>query len=94
MLQRFQFFEEQPRPGLPNSERNVIAIDMTGGAFVREGGVCLSAVCSEDAEDDGSVTLAATYFNAEYLGTHCRRIDEKRARTLHPRLFEFLDTLC
>jgi hypothetical protein len=92
MQERFQFFEEYTGPSLEKSARNVIAIDLTGGTFVKEGGVCLSAVCSEEEEDSSSV--AAMYFNAEYLGTHCRQISEDRARTLHPRLFEYLDALC
>ncbi len=93
MQQRFQFFEEYTGPSMQKSARNVIAIDMSGAAFVKEGGVCLSAVCSE-TEEEGVDAVATTYFNAEYLGTHCRRITEDRARTLHPRLFEYLDALC
>lgn len=94
MQQRFQFFEEFTNPDLQRSARNVIAIDTGGVAFVKEGGVCLSAVCSDGDDDEGNTSVAAMFFTAEYLGTHCRRIDERRARSLHPRLFEYLDTIC
>ena len=32
-------------------------------------------------------------FNAEYLGSRCKLVDETRARDLHPALFEYLERL-
>ena len=35
--------------------------------------------------------VGTTAFHPRFLSVYCKRISEKRAREIHPRLFEFLD---
>jgi hypothetical protein len=89
----FHFFEEFSDGRRESSAGNVIAVDIRGASFVQEGGVCYSAFCAfPDSETPNSPVLERLC-NAEYLGARCRRISEARAREIHPRLFERLDTL-
>jgi hypothetical protein len=92
-MREYRFFEEFSDGRLESSSGNVIAVDLAGDSFVQEGGVCYRALCAiQDAARPNSPVLQR-YFNAEYLGARCRRITEARARKIHPKLFEYLDSL-
>jgi hypothetical protein len=89
----FHFFEEFSDDRRESSAGNVIAVNISGASFVQQGGVCYSAFCAfPDSEVPNSPVLERLC-NAEYLGARCRRITEARAREIHPRLFECLDTI-
>lgn len=95
-MRGYRFFEEYADKTRAQSLGSVIAVQMTDGPYVKEGGVCFPAVCaapdkSSAVERNGSVMRLM--FNVEYLGTHCRRISEAQARSIHPKLFEYLDTM-
>ncbi|HJR40764.1 MAG TPA: hypothetical protein VJ812_01660 [Gemmatimonadaceae bacterium] len=92
----YRFFEEYVDESRQQSLQSVIAVQTFEGPWVKEGGVCFPAVCSpsvgsKSAERNSEVTRLM--FNVEYLGTHCRRISEAQARSIHPKLFEYLDTM-
>jgi hypothetical protein len=89
----YQFFEEFNDGRLESSSGNVIAIDMAGESFVQEGGVCYPALCAFPDSAPPNSPVLKRFFNAEYLGVRCRRITEARARMIHPKLFEYLDTV-
>ena len=88
----FQFYEQYRDEGRGESAGNVIAIDLDATSFVQEGGVCFPAVGPPHGSTPNGPVIPG-FFNAEYLGTHCRPVSAARAREVHPRLFEFLDTL-
>ncbi|MGH7720143.1 MAG: hypothetical protein ACREON_15040 [Gemmatimonadaceae bacterium] len=92
-MRGYRFFEEFIDAGRQQSAGNVIAIHMAGHSFVKEGGVCLNAVCAQIDKKEPNSPVTSTLFNAEYLGERCRSISESRARTIHPRLFEYLESL-
>jgi hypothetical protein len=90
----YRFFEEYRDEGRKDSLNSVVAIDVGRGPFVQEGGVCYRAVCTDREKSDvGQRGVRMVLFNAEYLGTHCKRISEQRARELHPEVFSFLESL-
>ena len=95
-MRGYRFFEEYVDESRRQSLQSVIAVQTFEGPWVKEGGVCVPAVCSPAAgskavEPNSEVTRLM--FNVEYLGTHCRRISEAQARTIHPKLFEYLDNM-
>jgi hypothetical protein len=93
-MQGYRFFEEYTDDRRAQSAGNVIAIHIDGDSFVQEGGICYGALCADDESTPvRNAPILARLFNAEYLGTHCRRISEARARVIHPKLFEYLDSL-
>ena len=89
----YRFFEEFTNTSQEQSAGNVIAIRVGGDSFVQEGGICLSALCAMRDVGEPHGAVFARLFNAEYLGTHCRRVSEERARAMQPKLFEYLDTI-
>ena len=90
----YRFFEEYRDEGRKDSLNSVVAIDVGRGPFVQEGGVCYRAVCTDREKNEvGQRGVRMVLFNAEYLGTHCRRVSEERARAIQPKLFEYLDTI-
>lgn len=92
-MRGYRFFEEFNDEGRRNSSGNVIALDMHGESFVQEGGVCYRALCAFPDPGEPNRPVFERLFNAEYLGSRCRRISEDRAREIHPRLFKVLDAL-
>jgi hypothetical protein len=91
-MRGYRFYEEY------GSEReqscgNVIALRLSESAFIQPGAICLQAICADGTTTAPNSPVQPRYVNVEYLGKHCRRITEARARELHPRLFEFLDGL-
>jgi hypothetical protein len=92
-MRRYRFFEEFTDDRLESSSGNVIAVDIFGGSFVQEGGVCYSALCPIPDRPAPNSPVLKRLFNAEYLGARCRGISEDQARSIHPKLFEYLDTI-
>jgi hypothetical protein len=93
-MRGYRFFEEYRDPSRSESLGNVIAIQMSETpSFVQPGGICLPAVCAPEGSHIPNSPVRPTYFTAEFLGTYCKRISESRARTIHPKLFEYLDQL-
>ena len=93
MAQRYRFFEEFRDDGYRASSGNIIAVDVSGGSFVQEGGVCYKAVCSDTEHYAPNSPVAMVLFRAEYLGERCRPVDEQRARHVHPALIDYLERL-
>ncbi|MEP6692828.1 MAG: hypothetical protein ABJD07_16845 [Gemmatimonadaceae bacterium] len=87
------FFEEYAGHDLQQSAGNVIAIYFTDELVIKDGKVLFRAVCAGDEAMRPNSPVTPTLFDAEYLGSHCRKISEARARDIHPRLFAYLDTL-
>ncbi|HEY9516345.1 MAG TPA: hypothetical protein VIQ74_11760 [Gemmatimonadaceae bacterium] len=92
-MRGYRFFEEFSDGRFETSSGNVIAVDITGESFVQEGGVCYGAVVAFPDSATPNSPVLGRLFNAEYLGARCRRISESRARSIHPRLFEYLDAM-
>ena len=92
-MQPYRFFEEYADRDLQQSAGNVVAIRLEDGLVIKDGRVLVRAVCAGEHGTRPNSPVTATFFEGEYLGTHCRRITEARARTIHPKLFEYLDTL-
>ena len=93
-MRGFRFFEEYRDETRTESLGNVIAVHLAiGGSFIQPGGVCLHAICAPEGSRTPNSPVRPTYFSAEFLGKHCRRISETRARTIHPKLFEYLEKL-
>lgn len=91
-MRGFRFFEEYDQLS-EVSAGNVIALRLGSHGFTEPGAICYEAVCAEEDARLPNSPVRPTFVNVEYLGRHCRRITEARARDIHPRLFEFLDTL-
>lgn len=96
-MRGYRFFEEYVDETRSQSLQSVIAVQTFEGPWVKEGGVCFPAVCSPSVgagkTGDKNSAVTSLMFNVEYLGTHCRHISEAQARTIHPKLFEYLDRL-
>lgn len=92
-MRGYRFFEEYRDEQRRDSVGSVIAIDVGNGPFVQEGGVCYRAVCANQDDPVRKGPVHMVLFNAEYLGSHCRRISEHKARELHPEIFTFLESL-
>ena len=89
----YQFFEEYRDDARRESAGNVIAVNMADGSFIQEGGICFKAVCPAPDHREPNSPVIMALFNVEYLGSRCTPVDEKRARDLHPALFEYLERL-
>ena len=88
----YQFYEDVERArGAGPGE--IIAIRLNEQRFVQEGGVCYPALQSRPEPESGTDRVLSTFFNVEYLGTHCRLVTEARAREVNPLLFKYLDGL-
>ena len=92
-MRGYRFFEEFMNEQREQSAGNVIAVPLGDGPFVGEGTVLLHAVGAADPAKKKNASVAPSIFEAEYLGTRCRHVTEAHARNVHPRLFEYLDTL-
>ncbi len=92
-MRGLRFFEEYTDAARARSAGTVVAIDMTGRSFVQEGGVCYDALSAAADGPSPNGPVLQRWCNAEYLGSRCRRVSEARARAIHPRLFEYLDSL-
>ena len=92
-MRGFRFFEEYAHGGGDESTGNVIAIPTAEASFVQPGGICFQVICAPPEARAPNSPVRPAYVNVEYLGKHCRRITELRARAIHPRLFEYLDHL-
>ena len=89
----YQFFEEFRDASQRESAGNVIAVNIAAGSFVQEGAICYRAICPAPNHHEPNSPVIMALFNAEYLGSHCRLVDESRARDVHPALFEYLERL-
>ena len=89
----YHFFEEFRDEAQRESAGNVIAVNMADGSFVQEGGICYRAVCPADDHRGPNSPVTMALFNVEYLGARCKQVDERRARDVHPALFEYLERL-
>ena len=89
----YRFFEEYRDETMQASSGNVIAVNLAAGSFVQHGGVCYRAIIPETRPGFPNSPVTMSLFNAEYLGTRCRRVSEADARKIHPKLFEFLEGL-
>jgi hypothetical protein len=92
-MRGFRFFEEYAEGGRHESIGNVIALPITQASFIQPGGICFQAICAPPDARAANSPVRPAYVNVEYLGKRCRRISEARARSIHPRLFEYLDAL-
>lgn len=91
-MRGYRFFEEYDQERR-ESAGNVIALRLSEQTFIQPGAICFEAVCAEEDSHIPNSPVKPSYVNVEYLGKFCRRISEARARSVHPRLFEFLDAL-
>ncbi|MDQ6830998.1 MAG: hypothetical protein M3081_19215 [Gemmatimonadota bacterium] len=90
---KYTFFEEYEDQAFQQSAGNVIAVYFSNELVIKDGNVLFRAVCADEECQTPNGPVTPTFFEAEYLGTHCRKISEERARDIHPKLFEYLDTL-
>ncbi|GAC1695793.1 MAG: hypothetical protein NVS9B3_13870 [Gemmatimonadaceae bacterium] len=89
----YRFFEEYTDHARGQSAGNVIAVHFAAGSYIKDGAVVMKAVCAPPEKSTPNSPVVMTFFNAEYLGARCRRVTEDAARMIHPRLFEYLETL-
>lgn len=92
-MKGYKFFKEYRDDAMQASSGNVIAVDLDGGTFVQDGGVCYRAVVPAPDQTIPNSPVTMILFNAEYLGARCRHVSEAEAREIHPRLFEYLEAL-
>ena len=92
-MQQFEFFEDDAASGGGEWGGGIIAVRLGGESMVQEGGVLYQALCAVPASAASEERVLSTFFNAEYLGAHCRRISEEIARQKNPSLFAYLDRL-
>ena len=93
-MRGYNYFEEYTTTEREASTGNVIAVPDLLRSFVQPGGICLPVVCAGEEERSPNSPVVQSVLLAEYLGTHCKKISEAQARTIHPRLIEYLDTVC
>lgn len=80
-----RFYEEFASNWRRKSEGNVVAVLVANG---RNGAGDYDVIAAVDARPNGPVAgMSAT---SEYLRERCKRVSEKRAREIHPRLFSYL----
>jgi hypothetical protein len=92
-VDRYHFYEEYRDEAQRQSAGNIIAIDLGDESFVQEGGICYKAVCPAPEHSKPNSPVMIALFNVEYLGARCKPVDERRARHVHPALFEYLERL-
>jgi len=92
-MQQYRFFEEYADASFHQSAGNVIAIHLSDDVMVKDGSVLFRALCADEDRTGPNSPVITTFFQGEYLGTRCQPISEARARHIHPKLFEYLDTL-
>ena len=92
-MHHYAFYEEYRDETYRESAGNIIAVDMAGQSFVQEGGICYKVVCPAPEHREPNSPVAMALFNVEYLGARCKPVDERRARNVHPALFEYLERL-
>lgn len=95
-MKGYRFYEELVNKGkrseLPKGTIVAVMLDEDDRPMVfssSTGWVNYSAVAGVFDEPDSAV--CTTSVDAEYLRDCCRRVSEKRAREIHPALFEYLD---
>jgi hypothetical protein len=92
-MQGYEFFEDDASNGGGEYGGGIIAVRLGGESMVQEGGVLYAALCALPAAGTTEERVLSTFFNAEYLGAHCRRVSEEIARQKNPLLFAYLDRL-
>jgi hypothetical protein len=68
---------------------NVVAALVLNGTYWSGGRLCYEAVAG--LFDRPNAPVAGTAVALDYLRAKCKRIDEAKARRIHPALFERLD---
>ena len=88
-MKGYRFYEEleDKNRKAEKSAGNVVAVWYEGGINWVNG--CYEAVCALFGHPNSAVCGGAV--PPRYLAKSCRRVSEKRAREIHPRLFEYLD---
>jgi hypothetical protein len=84
-----RFYEEFVNKHKTVSAGNVVAVLFANGfqrgsAYPFYDGICAPLFGSNASPSSASVSVA-------YLRSYCKRVSEKRAREIHPRLFVMLD---
>ncbi len=89
----YGFFEEYRTTSLERSAGNVIAVPLPSDFILQEGSICVQAICNDGDTIAPNSPVAPALLKGEFLGRNCRPISEDRARSIHPRLFEYLEQL-
>jgi len=85
-MKGIRFYEEFTSDTRTKSEGNVVAVLVVNG---RNGAGDYDAIAAVDARRPNA-PVAGTPATSLYLRERCKRISEKRAREIHPRLFSYL----
>ena len=98
-MKGYYFFLEYPtnkdkragtRKNPGNHSGTVLAVNVTPGSYwITKGDICLEAYGSFLDIPNGS--CCPTSCTDKYLRENCKRISEKMARTIHPKLFNYLE---
>ena len=90
-MKGFRFYEEfkNKRKGISTGNCVAVYLENDGHAqFYRSGGWSLVNAVVAITDDPNSDVLSDSV-SREFLSDDCKRVSEKRAREIHPRLIEY-----
>ena len=88
-MKGIRFYQEFSDKSKRRAGGTVVAALALNGRYWSNGTICYEAVAALFDWPDSPV--AGTGVSLDYLHRKCKRINEARARTIHPVLFERLD---
>lgn len=91
-MKGYQFHLEYESPAKKRKNEdmgNVCAVDVADDGFFSGKSFCRSAVSA--IFNYANSPVAATSVSVDWLRTHTKRINEQKAREIHPELFAYLD---
>lgn len=91
-MEGYRFYEEFW--GLLSQNRstgNVVAVDTNTYQAGEYNAFYEGYISKTETLSNGDVGAAIIY--KDFLQAHCKRISEKRAREIHPKMFEYLESI-
>jgi hypothetical protein len=83
------FYQEFSDKAKRRSAGTIVAALVCNGSYWSSGNICYEAIAG--LFDRPNSPVAGTGVARDYLRQKCKRINEAKARTIHPALFERLD---
>ena len=84
-----RFYHEFTNTRKRQSAGTIVAACVCNGVFFSTGKACYEAFVGVFDQPDSPVNFSAV--SLDYLRTRCKRVSERQAREIHPRLFERLE---
>ena len=91
-MKGWRFYEEFETQERKHSMENVIAVDTTAPIFLEDGSSgCPLRKCASAWFFQPNSPVTSSSIGLSYIQHYCKRVSEAKARTIHPKLFEYLE---